>query len=89
MKRKVCTALGLSTRDWLLLVQAWGLLLLVDLALRLLPFTQVRDAAASALTQEAREGADVRCVQRMVGVTARHHLYPRRCTLGCRETRTL
>jgi hypothetical protein len=79
MKRKLRTALGLSGRDWVLLAQAWGLLLLVDLALRLLTFTRVRDAAAKARGRGPADGVEVGRVQRIVSVAARHHLYPMHC----------
>jgi hypothetical protein len=77
--RKVRTALGLSGRDWVLLAQAWGLLLLVDLALRLLPFTRVRDAAAKVRGRGPADRSEMERVQRIVGMAAGNHIYPMPC----------
>lgn len=80
MKRKLRTALSFSLSDWTLFFQAWVLLLGVDLALRLLPFPRVRDAAAGALrTNETGKEIDARRIQRMVHTAAWNHLYPMRC----------
>jgi len=58
--------------------RAWGLLLLADLGLRLVPFPRVDRWLAPALTASPRE----REIGRLVWATeaaARHHLYPMRC----------
>jgi hypothetical protein len=79
MMRKFRTALGLSGRDWVLLAQAWGLFLLVDLALRLLPFTKVRDAAARVRGRGPADRSEMERVQRIVGMAAGNHIYPMPC----------
>ena len=83
IRRKLRQARGLRLRDWGTLLHAWVLLLVVDLALRTLPFPRVRDAARGAKARpcpdEQAPWAEVRRLHRLVGVAARTHLYPMRC----------
>ncbi len=58
--------------------RAWGLLLIADLGLRVLPFARVERWLAPAVSARPDEPA----VGRLVWATeaaARHHLYPMRC----------
>jgi len=90
ISRKIRTALTLSIGDWWILWQAWILLLVFDLRLRRLPFKQVQRLAANEQETHATQadGADetIRCtqptigrMQHLVGIAARHHLYPMTC----------
>ena len=42
MKAKLKKLLSYSVKDWSLLVQAWSLLLAIDIGLRILPFRKVQ-----------------------------------------------
>jgi hypothetical protein len=81
IRRKLRQARGLTLRDWGTLLQAWVLLLVVDLALRTLPFPRVRDAARGARARSGEQApwAEVKRLHRLVGVAARVHLCPMRC----------
>ncbi|MBC7260571.1 MAG: lasso peptide biosynthesis B2 protein [Chloroflexi bacterium] len=84
IQRKLGMALSLSARDWWMLTQAWFLLLMFDLGLRLLPFRQVQRVAARAMRRgeeqrTAQAWAAIQRTQRLVGIAARYHLYPMRC----------
>lgn len=83
MKRKLDTARSLSRRDWWTLGQAWVLLWLVDLALRLLPFRAVQKFVAQTRRrpkgQEAATTLTILDVQRLVNLAGQCHLYPMRC----------
>jgi transglutaminase superfamily protein len=84
IRRKALAASTLSPPDWGLLVQAWLLLLTVDLALRLLPFSRVRRLALPARrgSQPAPspdQAALVARLHRLVKMASRNHLYPMRC----------
>lgn len=72
-----------SLQNWLLLFQAWLLLLVVDVALRILPFHVVQSwlkppKQATATPAEQAE-AVIRRTSDFVGRAARHHLYPMTC----------
>lgn len=84
MKRKLDTALTLSAHDWWVLTQAWVLLLLFDLGLRLLPFHQVQKVAVLAMKREGEQrGSQVRTAigktGRLVSIARQCHLYPMHC----------
>lgn len=72
-----------SAQDWLLLFQAWFLLLAVDIALRLLPFHVVQGwLKAPKRTKEALPDQAAGAIRRnsdFVDRAARHHLYPMTC----------
>jgi len=84
MRRKFHSALTLTWGDWWILAQAWVLLLVVDLGLRLLPFRWVQGLLALG-RKDARDiqadGASVmiQCLEWLVGVAGRNHLYPMGC----------
>jgi hypothetical protein len=84
MKRKLRALAALSWPDRWLLLQAWVLLLAVDLGLRTLPFPWIGAWAARGSGKRAGRsaGEDTALVQRLRRLTdlaARHHLYPMRC----------
>lgn len=84
MKRKLDAALTLSVHDWLVLAQAWLLLLVFDLSVRLLPFHRVQKVAALAMKGEGEQrGSQVlRAVEKtehLVSIAGRYHLYPMHC----------
>jgi hypothetical protein len=84
MRLKLRTALTFSLRDWLLLAQAWILLLVVEVGLRMAPFQRVQAWAAGARRSTAsldpqQELAAIQRVQRMVDLAGRRHLYPMTC----------
>lgn len=84
IRRKARAARRLSGADWGVFLQAWFLLLAVDVGLRLLPFRWVQGWAARAkpgradLASEQVSGTLER-LQRLVDVAARHHLYRMSC----------
>lgn len=84
MKRKLDAALTLSVHDWWVLTQAWVLLLVYDLGLRLLPFCRVQKVAGLAMSRGGEQSdSQVRKViartERLVGIAGRYHLHPKRC----------
>ena len=75
---------ALSWEDRGLLLQAWVLLLAVDLGLRVLPFRRVQALVARGQrgagdTPAGEAAATSARLERLVGIAARHHLYPMRC----------
>jgi hypothetical protein len=84
MQHKLRAALTLSLPDWADLLQAWLMLLAVDLGLRRLPFPRVHRFAASR-RQRANNGdaavaaREIRRLERLVGIAARNHVYPMTC----------
>jgi len=78
-------ALGaLSWREVGLLCQAWGLLLLVNLRLRLWPLRRVQDWAATRRarepwTQDGDRRASVERLHWLVGIAGRHHVVRVHC----------
>lgn len=83
LRRKLATARCLTGRDWILLAQAWPLLLLVDLGLRLLPFKRVQIALGTEVSLKGPAPEDelefARQIARIVAVAAKNHLYPMTC----------
>lgn len=74
----------MSLSDWWLLFRAWGLLLLVDLGLRLVPFRRVQqllrlEQQRETLCQTGEAWDKIQRTQWLVRVAAEHHLYPMRC----------
>jgi hypothetical protein len=82
MRRKLRTAMRFSACDWGLLLQAWLLLVAVDLGLRGVGFKRVQ-AFAAGTAGETRDGAEaaavIRRVGRLVDAAARHHVYAMTC----------
>jgi hypothetical protein len=84
VKRKLRALAALPWRDRWLLFQAWVLLLVVDLALRTLPFPWIGALAARGSRKRISRSPDenaviVRRLRRLTDLAARHHLYPMRC----------
>jgi hypothetical protein len=82
MKAKLRTLLSFSARDWILLAQAWSLLLVLDIGLRVLPFRKVQGWIKSPDQKEISTVKAARIIQRssdFVDLAARHHLYPMTC----------
>ena len=82
MKSKLRTLLSFSAQDWILLVQAWSLLLAFDIALRVLPFLKVQGWIKSPNQKKISTVKAERIIQRssnFVDLAARHHLYPMTC----------
>jgi len=81
MKRKLQTARAFSLHDWWTLAQSWLWLLVVDLALRVLPFPRVQAFAAPPVqsTRDPIPPAAIQRLRRFVDIAARHHLYPMTC----------
>ena len=73
---------ALPRRDRWVLAEAWILLLFVDMGLRVRSFSKLRRFAAAMTTAQHENGgelATVKRAQRLVGIAARHHLYPMSC----------
>ena len=84
LQNKIRAAFKLSPSDWLLLIQAWLLLLVVDLGLRALPFTRLQAWAAGRAGDNAAPSpvgalATIPQAHRMVDIASRFHLYPMTC----------
>jgi len=85
MRDKLRALLGLTRAEWGVLVQAWVLLLWVDLGLRLLPFPRLRAWAAPGELAHSRKIPDgealaqIQGIQSLVNSAARNHLYPMTC----------
>jgi hypothetical protein len=82
--RKLRTARTFSWHDRRILFQAWVLLLVVDLGLRLLPFRRVQGFLAprrkdAEPVQASDESATIRHFQKLVEIAARNHLYAMQC----------
>jgi hypothetical protein len=75
---------ALPPKDQRLLLSAWLLLLVIDLSLRLLPFSYVRRRAARSAAADAPLAAGpapaaTAHVAAIVAIAARHHLYEMGC----------
>ena len=82
MKAELRTMLSFSVQDWILLVQAWSLLLVIDIALRILPFRKVQGWIKPPHQTEISATQAERIIQRsshFVDLATRHHLYPMTC----------
>jgi hypothetical protein len=83
MKFRQKSLSSFSTQDWLLLFQAWLLLLMVDVALRVLPFHIVQSWLKTPKRTKERptDNAEttIRRTSDFVDRAARHHLYPMTC----------
>jgi hypothetical protein len=83
MLRKLRTARKLSRAEWGLFLQAWVLLLVVDWALRLLPFRRVQSLFVSRRAAHSHNINDpeamIHFVAAQVDRATRNHLYPMRC----------
>jgi hypothetical protein len=80
-KRKLHALQALSWHDRWILLQAWSLLLIVDLALRLLPFRWVQGWAAQegGVSQRGHGETATRRLEIILRIAANHHLYPMKC----------
>jgi len=81
MKAKLKKLLSYSVKDWSLLVQAWSLLLAIDIGLRILPSEKSRMDKTTTSKEKSELEAE-RIIQRSSGfldLAARHHLYPMTC----------
>lgn len=82
IQRAFKSAARLSSRDWSLLIRVWILLLLLDLALRVLPLRCVRRWTESGRPRRAAPPdtpALAGHLNRLIDCAARRHLYPMRC----------
>ncbi len=85
MRDKLRALLGLTRAEWGVLLQAWVLLLWVDLGLCLLPFPRLRAWAAPGGLAYSRDIpaeealAQIRGIQSLVNSAANNHLYPMTC----------
>jgi hypothetical protein len=85
MLAKLRKAASLSAGDWWILLRAWGLLILADLALRVLSFARVQALFGSGRgvcresTCAVRNQAEAERVAYLVRVAARYHIWPTRC----------
>lgn len=81
MKRKLAALRSLSAKDLRLLGEAWMVLLLADLFLRVLPLPRVQRILAGMLRPGRRTAGDRPSSRtaRLVDVAARHHVLPVRC----------
>ena len=82
MKAKLRILLSFSAQDWILLVQAWSLLLVIDIALRMLSFRKVQGWIRSPDQPGVSTIKAEKVIQRSSGfvdLAARHHLYPMTC----------
>lgn len=84
LSHKLRNLLALPRRDWATLAAAWGLLVGVDLALRLLPYSLGRRLLPDGSGEPPSRGSHrvlpeaERCA-RLVGVAGRHHLWNMTC----------
>ena len=81
LRRKLAAARQLSVRDWWLFLQAWWLLLFVDLALRTMPFKKIAawataDAASAERLSDRSQALEY---WQAVYTAAHNHLYPMTC----------
>jgi Transglutaminase-like superfamily len=82
MKAKLITALSFSIQDWILLAQAWSLLLAIDIGLRILPFRKVQSWLKPPPQEEIsaiQAETVIRRSTEFLDLAARHHLYPMTC----------
>jgi hypothetical protein len=82
MRRKLRVAMMLSAEEWWVLVQAWVVLLAVDLGLRLLHFKAVQARVARAGERAREQDGDEATIRRvgwLVGIAARYHLVAMSC----------
>ena len=83
MMRKLRYTLSLSGNDQRLLFQAWLLLLVVDLGLRIAPFRFIQKlltvTSKSTSLENISEEDTFQNVERIVDVAGNNHLYPMTC----------
>jgi len=83
MRNKLGAILSLSTRDWRLFWQAWGMLLVVDLGLRTVSYTRLQRMVEKACRGCPEHGTDkndvIRQTWQMVEIASRNHLYAMTC----------
>jgi hypothetical protein len=84
IRRKVRASRLLSLHDWGLFVSAWILLIVFDLALRVLRFPRIQQLVSVGLKSRRNPAPGhvvvvSNRVQRMVELAARNHIYPMTC----------
>jgi hypothetical protein len=84
IRRKLHTAGSFSRRQWRSFLQAWFLLLFVDLGLRTLPFRRVqewlgRGEAAGEVEDRVQAGEIIRRTREMVDLAIRYSPYRMTC----------
>jgi hypothetical protein len=79
MKRRIQALLTLPPIDLWVLAQAWTLLAVVDVGLRLLPLRRVQRMLAPGAREASRAQVSCEQLQRLVRAAADHHLYPMHC----------
>ena len=83
MQHKLRTALSLSRQDWQRYLQAWFLLLFIDLGLRMLPFRRLQSWLKTRPARPAppfnETESMIRLTQSAVDRAIRNHLYPMTC----------
>jgi hypothetical protein len=84
LKHKACRAHALPRAERWILLRAWANLLVVDVALRLLPFRVVQALLSrGGRSRVSCDDADIQClIERfgyLVSIAARIHLYPMSC----------
>jgi len=80
MIRKWGIARRLTRVEWNLLFRAWGLLLLVDVGLRMrFPLRMRISAEALRTSNSSSDPAPIQRVSRMVNMASRHHLFRMTC----------
>ena len=84
LKNKIHAASNLTPNDWWMLFQAWVLLILFDLGLRMLPFTYVQNfAAGSRQIQKPPPSpsaeVEIQRTWRIMRIASRNHIYPMTC----------
>jgi len=82
MKAKLRTIRSFTAQDWILLVQAWSLLLAIDIGLRILPFRKIQSWMMPRHHKEissAQAEIMIRRSSDFVELAARNHIYPMTC----------
>lgn len=89
MLHKLRTAISLSHQEWKWFLQAWFLLIFVDLGLRVLPFQRLQSrlktregdspTSPTVLFTADETGRIIRLTQVAVDRAIRNHLYPMTC----------
>jgi hypothetical protein len=84
MRHKLRTLAGLGRHDFVLLCQAWAMLLFIDVGLQLCPLRRVQEFVDVQVrrgkgTPGPRPPETLGRVQRLAGMAARHYLVPLHC----------
>jgi hypothetical protein len=84
LPRKFQTALKLSLQDWWVLTQAWFVLLLFDLGLRLMGFPKLQTwtketRARTSSRSPAEKAPTIQHTRKLLDIASRNHLYTMTC----------